>query len=172
MNFDEVIINRTSIRAFKNEAIEDYKINQIIEHIVSAPSAGNLQAYKIYIIKSKQVLKDLSKASLGQDFIYKAPMAFVFCALPEESAEKYGKRGEILYALQDATIAASYCQLAITNQCLSSVWVGAFDDKEVAQVLNLPKTEIPIAIIPIGKANEITYPTSRKSIDNVISWVE
>lgn len=172
MNFDEVIINRTSIRAFKNEPIEDYKINQILEHIVSAPSAGNLQAYKIYIIKSKQVLKDLSRASYGQDFIYKTTIAFVFCALPEESGSKYGKRGETLYALQDATIAASYCQLAATNQDLASVWVGAFNDNEVAKALNLPKTEIPVAIIPIGKPNEITYPTSRKSIDNVISWVE
>lgn len=172
MNFDEVIINRTSIRRFKNEAIEDSKINQIVEHIVSAPSAGNLQAYKIYIIKNKQILKDLTEASLDQDSILKSKIAFVFCALPEESSKKYGDRGKNLYALQDATIAASYCQLAVTNQNLASVWIGAFDDKEVTKVLNLPETEIPVAIIPIGKPNEITYPTSRKSIDNVISWVE
>lgn len=172
MNFDEVLINRSSIRGFKNTPIEESSINQIVEHIISAPSAGNLQAYKIYIIKNKQVLSELTEASLNQDSICKSNITFVFCALPKESAKEYGKRGETLYALQDATIAASYCQLAVTNQKLASVWIGAFDDEKVAKILNLPKTEVPVAIIPVGKPNEITYPTSRKSIDNVISWIE
>ncbi|MGD9580487.1 MAG: nitroreductase family protein [Vampirovibrionia bacterium] len=172
MNFEEVLMNRSSIRAFKSEQIEDSQIHHIIEQTVSAPSAGNLQAYKIHIIRCKQVLKELSDASTGADFIYKSAIAFVFIALPEESAKEYGKRGKELYALQDATIAASYCQLAITNQNLSSVWVGAFNTEAVSNILKLSKNEIPIAIIPAGKANEIAYPTSRKSIEKTIKWVE
>ena len=172
MEFDDVLINRTSTRAFKSEQISEEDIEKLLGNTISAPSAGNLQAYKIYIVQKNEVLNKLAKASWDQDFITEAPLSFVFCALPEESAPKYGNRGENLYSIQDASIAAAYCQLSATNLGLSSVWVGAFDDDEVCKVLELKNNEQPVAIIPIGQANEIPYPTSRKPIDKVVSWIK
>lgn len=172
MKFNEVLIKRSSIRSFKNVKINDDDINEIINLTISAPSAGNLQAYKIYIIENKEMLNKLVVAAWGQNYISQANLAFVFCALPLISSEKYGNRGANLYSIQDATIAATYCQLAATSLNLASVWVGAFDDQETSKIMNLPESEIPVAIIPIGHANEIAYPTSRKNIDKVIQRIK
>jgi len=53
MDFFDVIKKRHSVRAFKNKPIEEEKIKEILETINSAPSAGNLQAYHIILIKDQ-----------------------------------------------------------------------------------------------------------------------
>lgn len=171
MDFDKVLSKRTSIRAYKDKAIEDSTLKAIINNTLSAPSAGNLQAYKIYIVKNKTKLNQLSEAAWGQSFISEASLAFIFCALPEESGKKYGNRGQQLYSIQDATIAAAYCQLAATNLGLATVWVGAYNDNQVKKTLKLKETEKPVAIIPIGFANETEHKTPRKPIETMIEMI-
>jgi nitroreductase len=63
------------------------------------------------------------------------PRCASYFAPPERSASQYGDRGRTLYALQDATIAAAYAQLAIVAAGLGSTWVGAFDEAKVREVL-------------------------------------
>ena len=48
MDYFEVIDERHSIRAYKNEPVEPEKLQQILETVNRAPSAGNLQAFEIY----------------------------------------------------------------------------------------------------------------------------
>lgn len=172
MDFDDLIIKRSSIRAYKNTSVDEESVNQIIQQTISAPSAGNLQAYKIYIVQNKETLKEIAKAAPRKEFIAQVNLAFVFCSCPDISEKEFGERGKNLYTIQDTTIAATYCQLAATNLGLSSVWVGSFKVDEVSKILNIPKNEEPIAIIPVGEANEIVYPTDRKNIDQVISIIK
>jgi nitroreductase len=37
---------------------------------------------------------------------------------------------------------------------LTAVWVGAFDEKRVSEILGLPKEHRPVAMLPIGYPNE------------------
>ncbi len=150
MKFCELLEKRKSIRTYTNAPIEKEKLDKIIEAAFSAPSAGNLQAYKILIVKNEKIKKALYYACLEQNSILSAQIILVFCTDKEQSAKKYGTRGENLYCLQDATIAAAYAQLEITNLGLGSVWIGAFEDKKVAEILKIESGKIPIAIIPIG----------------------
>lgn len=117
--------------------------------IRTAPSAGNLQAYQIYVVKDVQVRKNLAAAALGQTFIAGAPVVLVFMALPQTSAKRYGDRGVSLYAIQDATIACTYAILAAALG-LSSTWVGAFRENEIQQVLGSGVDELPVALLPLG----------------------
>lgn len=54
-----------------------------------------------------------SMSPTNRGFIAEAPVCLVFCADPARSAATFGERGARLYAVQDATIAAAYAQLAI-----------------------------------------------------------
>jgi nitroreductase len=165
MEFFEVLEKRHSTRSFKNKEVEEEKIKKIMEAINSAPSAGNLQSYKVFIIKDKEEKKKLVDASFGQEFIAEAPIVFVFCA--DQKNHRYGERGKKLYSLQDATIAAAYSQLAATALGLGSVWVGAFDEKEVLKVLGNPEQLLPIAIIPIGYSDEKPKQRIRKNLEEI-----
>jgi nitroreductase len=148
--FEKLCNNRKSIRKFTDELIEENKIIQILNIINSAPSAGNLQAYEVVVVKSKELRIKLSEAALAQNFISKAPVVLVFIAKSEESSRIYGKRGEQLYSIQDATIAGTYAMLACEALGISSTWVGAFNEDKVKEILHCKKEDKPVAIMPIG----------------------
>lgn len=167
MDFFSVVNNRHSTRAFKNREVEEEKIKQILETVNKAPSAGNLQAYEIVLIRNKEKRDALTGTStLGQKYIGEAPLVLVFCASPKRSS-KYGPRGSGLYCIQDATIAASYAQLAATALGLSSVWIGAFDEKAVSRIINA-KDVIPVAIIPIGYPDETPQLRPRRDLSDIV----
>ncbi|MEM2174295.1 MAG: nitroreductase family protein [Candidatus Micrarchaeia archaeon] len=170
MEFFELLKKRRSVRKFEKKDIEERKIKEILEAMNTAPSAGDLQAYKVFIIKDEKIKERLAKAAYGQYFISEAPVVFVFFANPKESGRKYGKRGEELYCIQDSTIACTYAQLAAENLGLSSVWVGAFDDEEVKEIIGTNLR--PIAILPIGYPSEKPTKTPRKRIDEITEFIQ
>lgn len=146
----ELFKKRKSIRNFSAKSIEIDKIETILEAANSAPSAGNLKARDIIVVTEPEIKRLLTNASFDQKQITKASVVFVFIALPEVSAKKYGPRGRELYAIQDATIAASFAWLQAVDLGLGGGWIGGFNEKEVKKILNLNENQKPIAIIPIG----------------------
>ncbi len=151
--FFTLLKKRRSIRAFKTEKFNEQNILKILEACNLAPSSGGLQTYEIYQVKNKQARKDLVTAAYDQFFLSEAPVLLVFCANPSRSVERYGERSN-LFSVQDATIATAYAQLAVQALGLAAVWIGAFDEKKVSEILHLPQGQRPVAILPIGHANE------------------
>jgi nitroreductase len=171
MDFFEVVKERRSIRAFAGTPVQPEKLRAILETANCAPSAGNLQAYRIYAVTKSSKRKALARAAGDQDFVAQAPLVLVFCAHPARSAPKYGERGERLYALQDATIACTFAMLAATASGLASVWVGAFDDEAVRQAIGMPEGFVPVAILPIGYAAEKPAASPRRTLDDLVHRV-
>ena len=168
MDLFEVIEKRHSIRAFLDTPLEAEMVERIIQAAMRAPSAGNLQAYEIFLAETPAIRSALAQASLDQDFIASSPLALVFCTVPARSQVRYGPRGANLYALQDATIACSFAMLAATALGLTSVWVGAFDDRRVLRALGDPPGLMPVAILPIGYPAEEPEIRPRRAIHEMI----
>ena len=93
MDFLEVVKKRKSIRRFQPKEVEEEKIQKILEIVRQAPSAGNLQAYKVFVIKTQEAKNKFYPASFGQEWIKQAAVLFVFCADKVSSSERYGQRG-------------------------------------------------------------------------------
>ncbi len=167
-HFLELISTRHSVRSFKDSLISEDKINFILDASIKGPSAGNLQSYQIIVTFSKSKKEKLTEAAHNQQYILEAPLVMIFCADPKKSRIEYGDRGEELFCIQDATIACAYSQLAAHSLGLSSVWIGSFDEKKISEVLNLQKDLKPIAILPIGFANESPEITPRRPLEEVI----
>jgi nitroreductase len=168
MEFFEVVRARHSTRAFTTQPIQLEKQRAILDAVNRAPSAGNLQAYEVYAVTRRACLNALVHAAGGQEFIARAPLAFVFCARPARSAKKYGQRGASLYCVQDATVACAYAQLAATALGLASVWVGAFDENAARAAIGAGKDLLPVAILPIGYASEQPEATSRRLLESLV----
>jgi Nitroreductase len=170
--FENLCSSRKSIRKFTDKLIEEDKITKILNIINSAPSAGNLQAYEVIVVKCKDKIRELYEASLHQKFIDDAPVVLVFVAKPQESSKRYGERGEKLYCIQDATIACTYAMLACEALGISSTWVGAFEEGKIKEALNCRAEEIPIVLLPIGYtlSNKISF-TYRKDLSELVREV-
>jgi nitroreductase len=159
-----LITARRSVRRFANIPVPDDKLQAILEAVARAPTAGNLQAYHVFVVRNEECREDLAAASRQQMFVAEAPVVLVFCAQPERSAPRYADRGRRLYCLQDATIACTYAMLAATEEGLATVWIGAFDDDEVAACIDAPDGLHPVAVLPIGYAAEAPDLVERRAI--------
>ncbi len=168
MELSDVIKTRRSIRAFTGRQLEPEKLRQILEAVDLAPSAGNLQAYEVFVVTDPQQRKALARAALGQDFLASAPVVLAFCANPARNMGRYGERGRRLYALQDATIACTYAMLMVTDLGLAGVWIGAFNDDAVSKALRLPAGLLPVAMLPVGYAAEHPAAAPRRPLDDLV----
>jgi nitroreductase len=168
MDFFDAIGRRRSVRAYDSRPVEEEKLHSILKAANDAPSAGNLQSFEVYLVRSKTAQRDLAAAALNQLFIASAPLALVFCAHPDRAAHRYGERGRRLYAVQDATIACTYAMLAASAVGLATVWVGAFNDEEVWRAIGEPEGQIPVAILPVGYGAENPAPAPRRSLEDLV----
>lgn len=171
MNFSQVLKKRHSIRSYRKKEIEPVKLKKLLELINQAPSAGNLQAYHIYIVKEQNYRDQLSLAAFGQNFIAQAPLVLVFMADLARSSSRYNQRGAELYAVQDATIACAYAQLVAQDLGLGSCWVGAFDEDRVRTLLRAPAEYKPIAIVPLGYGSIKGSRSQRKKVKDIYTQI-
>lgn len=166
MEFFELIQARRSIRAYTPQPVEEEKITRVLEAANHAPSAGNLQAYVILVVRGASAKAELSRASLQQESLTSAPVVLAFFAHQQVSAARYKNRGVELYSVQDATVACAYAQLAATALGLGSVWIGAFDDAAVKRILKAREEWRPIALLPLGYPAENPAATPRRALSD------
>jgi nitroreductase len=170
-DFFATVRQRHSVRHYRDIVVEEEKIAAILEMACAAPSAGDLQAYHLTVVRSPELRRQLVDDADGQAFLAEAPLCIVFAADPLRAAGRFGERGRDLYAIQDATIAASYAQLAAVAADLASAWVGYFDPQRVASHLGLAPGLLPVAILTFGYAAENPAATPRRPLHEVVSEI-
>lgn len=164
MNFQGLAKKRKCVRRFLDKPVEQSKIDLILQAVNLAPSAGNLQAYEVVVVREQERIKKVYGAYFSPTPHYGVQAVMVFVADPERSAAKYGDRGAGLYSVQDATIACCYAMLAAADLGLASVWVGAFDEEKMADAIGA-RGKRPVAMLPIGyPAEDPERPERREGI--------
>jgi SagB-type dehydrogenase family enzyme len=143
----------------------------------TAPSAGALYPLELYLVAGavdelepgvyryvplehalehvgdgdrRQTLAD---AALMQSSIVDAPAVFVITAVYERTAVKYGERAE-RYVHIEVGSAGENIWLQAEALELGSVFIGAFRDRAVQEVLGIPEDHQPLGIMPIGRKSE------------------
>ena len=174
-SLEACIYERESVRRYKDESIELEKISQILWATQgkkgkkrTVPSAGATYPLEIYItlknkgfnhynynkhvlelISEEDLTHDLTEASWNQMFIAEAFLNIIICAEYSRTTQRYGERG-IRYVYMEVGHCAQNIHLQAVALGLVSVPIGAFNDKDVKEVLGLSKKIEPLYIIPIG----------------------
>ncbi len=169
MEYSELLKRRRSVRSFENRPVDPAGVRAILEAADAAPSAGNLQAYRMVCVTDPRVREALAAAALGQEFVAQAPVVIVFLADPGRAAAVYGDRGRDLYSVQDATIACAHAHLRAADLGLGSVWVGTFDPGAVARAVGAPRGLVPVAVLPVGHPAETPAPSRRRGLGDLVS---
>jgi nitroreductase len=164
----KMIQSRKSIRRYSQQPIPEAELNAILKTGFSAPSGGNMQPWRVVVVKDQARKERLAEAS-GQSFIAGAPVLLVVCAVPYESAERYKERGATLYALQDTAALSQNILLASHALGYATCWIGAFNEAEVSKIIKVPEGIRPVVMIPIGRADGVEPKTRpRKAISDVV----
>lgn len=173
----EALASRRSQRAFLARPLSLEQVGQLcwaaqgitepVEGLRTAPSAGGLFPVTLFVVHPNgveeyrprqhalqpvlagDVRSRLQAAALDQPCVGQAPVCLVITVDYGRTASKYGGRAE-RYCLLEAGHVAQNVLLQATALGLASVPVGAFDDREAAQVLDLPPHLRPVYLLPVG----------------------
>ena len=161
----ECLFNHKSIRKYKDQPIEDEKLNYIINAAQRAPTWCNGEQVSIIAIKDKERKKIFENLCWGQKHISECSVFLIFCAdfyRVSLAFEKEGKNEEfkkyiaqfdpILIGSHDVGIAIQNAVVAAESLGLGTVDIGVVRYKinEVTKVLNLPKYVIPMIGLCVG----------------------
>jgi nitroreductase len=169
MKIMDLIQKRCSIRDYSDKPIEQEKLDYIIEAARLAPSACNLQPWRILIIQSDEG-KEKIQMCYGRDWFKTAPLYMVICGDHSESWKR--NQDEKDHADIDIAIATEHICLAAVEQGLGTCWVCHFDAKRCSELFNIPEDIEPIVIIPIGYPSDPDLfdktPKKRKPINEIV----
>lgn len=167
MDVFKAIKNRRSVRTFTDEPVSDAELEKLIDAARWAPSAGNTQPWEFIIIRDPKTKSDISKAAGDQTSIEEAPATIIVCANTTRSRRAYSTRGTSLYCIQDTAAATQNMLLAAQALGLGTCWIGAFDEEQAREALNMPENVRPLAIIPIGHAADRPKARSRRPLAEI-----
>jgi nitroreductase len=162
MDIGDIIRERRSIRKYKDKTVKEDDLTEIMECALYAPSAGDLQSRHFYVVKDQKKRERLSSAALDQKFIAQAPAVVVVCA-DHRIEKEYGETGKSLYSVLDCAASIQNMLLRAYSLGIGSCWVGAFDEKKVGKILNIPSHLRPVSIITLGYPAESPKATKRKA---------
>ena len=164
----DIIESRKSVRSYKSQEIEEEKLNYILEAFRKAPSAKNLQPWKLVVVKNRNIIKDLAIACNNQTFLEEAPVLIAACANEEEA---YGRMGGYLTSYPiDIGLALEHLILAATEQGLGTCWIGAFKEQLVKDILKVPEDVRVVALTPVGYPARDPGSRGRKPLSEIVSY--
>jgi SagB-type dehydrogenase family enzyme len=141
---------RTSPSAGALYPLEVYVIVGDVQNLAMGIYRYKPKKHELVMITDKDVRQQLAGAALGQSSVKNGAIDLVFTAVYQRTTVKYGDRG-IKYVDMEIGHAAQNVCLQATAMGLGVVTIGAFNDHKVSKILNLPKGEKPLYIIPVGK---------------------
>jgi len=154
MEFTELIENRFSTRTYTSVGLDDDTIDEILDAILAAPSAGNHQAYKVAVVRDEETRSKLADASGPQGWIARAPVVLAFFSDLDIHSSSYGSKKAGIFPCLDPTIAMVYAQLAATDLGLGSCWVAPFAHETAQEICGLDGNLALVGLLPIGHTSE------------------
>lgn len=152
--FMSLIRERRSVRSFQDKPVEPEKTALIIEAALRSPSSRGLNPWEFIVVRDKDMLAALSACKPhGATFLKNAPLGIVVLADPA--------RCDVW--VEDASIAATYIQLAAESLGLKSCWIQIrkrlFDADlsardRVSELLGIPANLDVECIIAVGYPDE------------------
>lgn len=105
--------------------------------------------HSIEIVKESDLTNELVQVALGQSFLADAAVNIVIAAEYERTTGKYGERG-VKYVHMEVGHVSQNIYLQVESLGLGTVTIGAFHDKDITSLLNLPPNHHPLYLMPIG----------------------
>ncbi len=156
MTFLELAKARYSVRKFKEDKIEDEKLEAILAAGHVAPTACNNQPQQIYVVKSEENRKKLAEVC---SYTFAAPVVLVI-GYDRDRDWKNRRMPGYSSGETDAAIVCTHMMLEAWEQGIGSCWVGAFAADNVAEALSLPENICITAMLPLGYAADDAVPAA------------
>lgn len=198
MEFGKIVMSRYATKKFDGRKIPEAKVNELLELVRFAPSALNLQPWKIKVVTDQKIKELLKPAAFDQEQITTCSHLLVFCADPDYDSlikrlgallKKSGVPAETQKMITDMAagfagpmspeqkLAWSQAQvyLALGNALngakalgFDSCPMGGFNPAEFSRILKIPPPLVPTMLCPIGFAADRPMQKKRYPVEDIV----
>ncbi|MFA5479627.1 MAG: nitroreductase family protein [Candidatus Muiribacteriota bacterium] len=162
------LLERRSIRKYKNTEVEEEKIEMLLKAGMSAPSAKGTEPWHFFVIRNREILKKLSQIHPYAKMLENAPMAILVC-FDEENEEARD------WFVQDLSAATENILVMATELDLGSVWLGVYPREDrvegIKKLMGFEDDFLPFSLIAVGYADEKKEPKQDFS-DNKVGYID
>lgn len=181
LSLEETLKERKSRRSYLKSMMTIDEVSQLLwaaqginrnDGRRTAPSAGALYPIELYVLignvegitnglylyvpsnhslilkNNRNLIPKLSDAM--QQFVSTGSVVFIITGVYERTTKKYGERG-IRYVHMDVGFAAQNIYLQAESLGLGTVFMGAFNDNLLTDILQLPQNHKPLGVMPVGR---------------------
>lgn len=164
MNFLELAKERYSCRKLTDKPVESEKIERILQAAISAPTAKNLQPYKIWKVTSAESMAKIKQVT---NYTFGAGLVLVVGVKNDDAFTR--PFDNMNFGHIDGSIIATHIMLAVQAEGLGTTWVGYFDAPKLQEIIPDMQGYDLIAIFPIGYPAEDAKPSNRHKERRAIS---
>lgn len=151
----KAIEKRRSIRKYKNQQVEQSKIDELLRAAMLAPSAMNLMPWYFTVITNREKLNEIPTYHPYTNMMKTAP-----CAIIVSGSREITKKDAFIYC--DCSAAIMNILLSATDLDLGTCWCAIAPDENRMQAFrkhfDLGEELLPVAIIALG------YPDEEKGV--------
>jgi nitroreductase len=162
----EVLLGRRSVRVYSPGEVSEAIVTRLLEAAMAAPSAMTKDPWRFVTVRDRQTLSGLASLHPGAAMLSSAALAIVVCGDLDAAFERH-----ISYLLQDCAAATENLLLAAHAEALGACWVGIHPGealmKRVRELLSLPASIVPMAVVSLGQPGEQPPPRTRFDADYV-----
>jgi nitroreductase len=176
------IVDRRSIRKYKNQIVEPEKIELLLEAARLAPSACNLQPFRALVVDKPEDLAFVAKTAYSIGATTNAPIIIIGMADTSADAKLQDRLQELLeaksieavdmtqlksaksapfqlklgedIALLSTAIAIEHIVLQATKLDLGTCWVHHFEIEEIRDYFKIPQNMLIVTLLTVGYPNE------------------
>jgi nitroreductase len=184
MDFKKIIKERRSIKYFdEHHKLSKDEINEIFKHTLLSPTAFNLQHWRFLVIENNELRKKIQEVSFNQSQVTESSLLVIITGdldAWKKNPTKYWRNadknvqtmmGDMIFnfynhrkqmqrdeVMRSCSMAAMTMMLSAKNLGYDSCPMDGFDFDAVSKLLNLPKNQIPIMFVAIGKKKKEAWP--------------
>lgn len=166
MSVYEAIKNRRSVRKYTGEAIDEAKINQIVEAGLLSPSGKHINPWELILVRDKNTLAKLSESRLSGAAMLKDADACIVVVANTDATDVW---------TEDCSIVMAYMHLMADSLGVGSCWIqGRLRDAQnqttddyLRDLLGYPDNYSVEAMLSLGMPE--AHPEPRSVDDELLS---
>ena len=165
--FMNILESRYSCHAFNHLPVSASKLEMILEAGRMAPSAGNCQPVRIWVVKSEDALARLRTIHP----CYNAPVVLIVGCRNEDAWVR--ESDGVIAAKTDAAIVLTHMMLTATDAGLANMWIWDFDPSKIREILPETKDHGIYGMLAIGhpashEGNPTKLHDQRKPLEDLV----
>ncbi len=175
MDFEQLITERRSVRAYKAETVPHELLEKIVKEAQMAPSWKNLQASRCYVVESGACLEEFralalppfnAKSSANAALIVTTFVRDVVAFTNGQPDTELGNK----WGAYDLGLHDAYLVLAAKNAGLDTLIMGIRNADAIREALKIPENEDVVSVIAVGWRDQKPALRPRKATEEVVKY--